>query len=86
MVTPSQPMEARGTAKVVATELIMVLCIAAVNAPVEPEKISDRRSTALPGDGVTSGVLEGVSDDVPVPLEVTDSDGVPEGLREAVGV
>lgn len=65
-------MEARGTAKARAAEVMMVLCMAVVNDPVEPEKINDRRSTAPPGEGVTSGVLDGVIDGVPVPVEVRD--------------
>jgi hypothetical protein len=40
--------------------------MAAVKAPEEPEKTSDRRSTALPGEGVTRGVLEGVWEPVGV--------------------
>ena len=67
LVTPSQPIEARGTANVIAAEVMIVLCIAAVKVPDDAEKIKDRRSTALPIDGVTSGVLEGVG----VPVEVS---------------
>ena len=71
LVTPSQPIEARGTAKVIAAEVMMVLCMAVVKVPDDAEKIKDRRSTALPIDGVTSGVLEGVIEGVPVPVEVS---------------
>ena len=66
LVTPSQPMEARGTDRAAAAEVMMVPCMAGVKVPEEPEKTSDRRSTALPGEGVTRGVLDGVLDGVPV--------------------
>ena len=66
LVTPSQPMEARGTPRAAAAEVMMVTCMAAVKAPEEPEKTSDRRSTALPEEGVTRGVLDEVLDGVPV--------------------
>ena len=59
-MTPSQPMEARGTTKALAAEVMMVPCMASVNVPEEPEKTNDTRSTALPLDGVTSAVLDGV--------------------------
>ena len=71
LVTPSQPIEARGTAKVIAAEVMMVLCMAIGKVPDDAEKIKDRRSTALPIDGVTSGVLEGVIEGVGVPVEVS---------------
>ncbi len=59
-VTPSQPIEARGTAKVTAAEAMIVSCIAAVKVPEEePEKINDRRSKAVPEEGVANGVLDG---------------------------
>jgi hypothetical protein len=75
LVTPSQPMEARGTLRAAAAEVMMVPCMAAVKAPgEEPEKTRDRRSTALPGEGVTRGVLEG------------DAGGVAEDDEEAVSV
>ena len=67
-MTPSQPIEARGTARVAATEEMIVLCIAAVNDPDElvksdgAAKTRDSLSTALPAEGVASGVLEGVID------------------------
>ncbi len=47
--------------------------MAVVKVPVDAEKIKDRRSTALPDDGVTSGVLDGVIDGVTEPVEVTDN-------------
>ena len=80
LVTPSQPMEARGTPRAAAVEVMMVPCMAAVKAIEEPEKISDRRSTALPGEGVTMGVLDGVLDGVPVVVPV------PEGVAVRVVV
>lgn len=92
-MTPSQPIEARGTAKVLAAEVMMVLCMASVNVPEEPEKINDTRSTALPLDGVTSAVLdgvrvfEGVGEAVSVVVDERETVGEFDGVRvgEAVG-
>ena len=81
-VTPSQPIEARGTAKVLAAEVMMVLCMASVNAPEEPENINDTRSTALPLDGVTSAVLDGVRVFDGVGDVVLDGVGVCEGVED----
>ncbi len=63
-----------------------------MKAPVEPEKRRERRNTALPDDGVTSGVLEGdgvcdcdgVVDGVTV--EESDELGVFEGVVVGLGV
>ena len=60
----------------------MVPCMAAVKAIEEPEKISDRRSTALPGEGVTRGVLDEVLEPVGVGVAVS----VVVEVREIVGV
>jgi hypothetical protein len=72
-------MEARGTARAIAAEAMTVLCMAAVKgAKEEPEKSSDRRSTAPPADGVVSGVLEDVTEaakSVAGVLKVLDLDG-----------
>lgn len=99
LVTPSQAMEARGTERAAAAETMMVFCMAGVKAPeAEPEKTSDRRSTALPGGGVARGVLErdaggvedGVADEdgeaVRVVVEVGEDVAETEGVGEAVSV
>ena len=86
LVTPSQPIEARGTAKVIAAEVMMVLCMEVVKVPDDAEKIRERRSTALPVDGVTSGVFEGVGvfDGVTVGEEVRVVVVVGVGVAEGV--
>ena len=73
---PSQPMEARGTPRAAAVEVMMVPCMAAVNVSEEPEKTSDRRSTALPGEGVTRGVFERDADGVGVGVAVDEVEAV----------
>ena len=86
LVTPSQPIEARGTAKVIAAEVMMVLCMEVVKVPDDAEKIRERRSTALPVDGVTSGVFEGVcefegvGEDVSVVVDEIEIVGVFDGV------
>jgi hypothetical protein len=81
-------MEARGTARAVAAEEMMVPCIAAVNVSEEPEKINDRRSTALPEEGVTRGVFERDADGVCVGVAVDEVEELREieGVGEAVSV
>ena len=79
-VTPSQPIDARGTASAAAADAMIVLCIASVNVPEEPKKINETRSTALPGDGVTSGEFDGEG----VVEPVHEPDGVPDGVFEPV--
>ncbi len=98
LVTPSQAMEARGTERAAAAEVMMVPCMAGVKAPEEPEKTSDRRSTGLPGGSVARGVLErdaggvedGVADEdgeaVSVVVEVGEGVAETEGVGEAVSV
>ena len=99
LVTPSQAMEARGTERAVAAEVMMVFCMAGVKASeAEPEKTSDRRSTGLPEGGVARGVLEsdagGVEDGgadedgeaVRVVVEVGEDVAETEGVGEAVSV
>lgn len=87
-MTPSQPMEARGTTKALAAEVMMVLCMASVNVPEEPEKTNDTRSTALPLDGVTSAVLDGVRvfdgvrEAVSVVVDERETVGVTEGVED----
>jgi hypothetical protein len=63
-------------------EEITMPCMVAVNVPEEPEKTSDRRSTALPGESVTRGVLDAV------PVLETDREGVgvPVAVRVVVGL
>ena len=87
LVTPSQAMEARGTERAAAAEVMMVFCMAGVKAPeAEPEKTSDRRSTALPGGGVARGVLErdagGVEDGVAGGVLEGEAGGVCVGVAE----
>jgi len=81
-------MEARGTTKALAAEVMMVLCMASVNVPEEPEKTNDTRSTALPLDGVTSAVLDGVRvfdgvrEAVSVVVDERETVGVTEGVED----
>ena len=92
-VTPSQPIEARGTARVFAAAVMMVLCMASVNAPEEPKNKNDTRSTVLPLDGVTSAVLDGVrvfdgvGEAVSVVVDERETVGELDGVRvgEVVG-
>jgi hypothetical protein len=86
-------MEARGTPRAAAAEAMMVPCMAAVKAPgEEPEKTRDRRSTGLPGEGVTRGVLEGDAGGVCVGVAEDDGEAVSvvvevgEAVREMEGV
>lgn len=51
-----------------------------------PEKINDRRITALPVDGVTSGVLDGVGVTVAVSVVVVVTDAVIDEVGVTLGV
>jgi hypothetical protein len=72
---------------------MMVLCMASVNAPEEPKNKNDTRSTALPLDGVTSAVLDGVrvfdgvGEAVSVVVDERETVGELDGVRvgEVVG-
>jgi hypothetical protein len=88
-VTPSHPMEAVGTSKVIAAEAMIVFCMVVVNvSEEEPEKINDRRSKGVPEEGVTNGVLDGVIEGTLVPddVDVPEGVGVPVEVRVVVDV
>jgi hypothetical protein len=85
-VTPSHPTEARGTAKASAVDEMIVLCMASEKVDTDvPEKAKDRRSIALPEDGVTSVELDCVGVAVSVDESVGEIETVDDGVGVTVG-